>query len=237
MIVALIEGEKPRLLSLQRGRHENLLGIHRKMSKATPETEQWLFRIAILLILGNRMGHRLTGNRILHLARENRQTIEEKPQIQALLVCERVFETARGILVAQHLEKIPLIELLQFRIASAGWWEKAQVEMRAALVHPLAQRVQRPLLLYHIPHPLDDPAFHLVSQFDPQRLPRLRLSHLEKAHQRLRNQAKLAVVVLRRGRVEAIQLHQIGDDGVFKILLGGGFWHDQKISISVPASV
>lgn len=61
VLVALVEGQKPALLALQAGAELNLRIVHGEVNHTARELEKQLLRIAVMLILIDRIVHVLLG--------------------------------------------------------------------------------------------------------------------------------------------------------------------------------
>ena len=56
--------------------------VHREVGHAAAELEQLLAGVAVLLVLPDRVVHRLLGEAVLQLEREDRQAVDEEPDVQ-----------------------------------------------------------------------------------------------------------------------------------------------------------
>ena len=56
--------------------------VHREVGHAAAEREQLLAEIAVLLVLPHRIVNGLLGEAVLQLEREDRQAVEEEPDVE-----------------------------------------------------------------------------------------------------------------------------------------------------------
>ena len=82
VVPAAIEGQEPRGLPLEVGAEAHLALVHREVGHASAELEQFLPGVAVLLVLPDRIAHRLLGQAVLELEGENRQAVQEEPNVQ-----------------------------------------------------------------------------------------------------------------------------------------------------------
>ena len=82
VVPAPVERQEPRRLAGEPGAELHLPLVHGEVRDAAPELEQLLPRVAILLILQDRVVHRLLGQAVLQLEGEHRQPVDEQPDVQ-----------------------------------------------------------------------------------------------------------------------------------------------------------
>ena len=80
-----VEGQEPRGLAGQVGAEAHLALIDREVGYAAPEFKQRLARVAVALVLLDRIVRRLLGEAVLQLEGENRQAVDEQPDVQGPL--------------------------------------------------------------------------------------------------------------------------------------------------------
>ena len=85
-VMALVEGEKPRLCRGQLGSHIDEIVVYGKVCEATLEAEQRLLGVASVFVLLHRMSDVLAGDLVLQLDGEDRQAVEEDTHVERLLV-------------------------------------------------------------------------------------------------------------------------------------------------------
>lgn len=92
----LVEGQEPGLLSLELGAEAHVPVVDGEVGKAATEREQKLARVAIALVLLDRVVHGLFRERVLQLEGRDRQPVQEQRQIQRVAsLVVRVAELAR----------------------------------------------------------------------------------------------------------------------------------------------
>ena len=64
------------------GAEAHLALVHREVRHAAAELEQLLTGIAVLLVLPDRIAHRLLGQAVLELEGENREAVQEEANVQ-----------------------------------------------------------------------------------------------------------------------------------------------------------
>ena len=82
VVPAAVERQKPRRLAFQVGTELDLVLVHGKVGHAAAELEQFLTRVAVLLVLPDGVVRRLFREVVLQFKREDRQSVDEKPDIE-----------------------------------------------------------------------------------------------------------------------------------------------------------
>ena len=77
-VVSLVERQEPRGVSLQPGAEADVLVIQGKVSQTVLELKEQFLRVAVALILHDGVGHRLLGQLVFQLERDDRQAVDEK---------------------------------------------------------------------------------------------------------------------------------------------------------------
>ena len=85
VIPAPVEGEEPRLVSLKIGTEAHLVVVDGEVYEAASELEQLLTRVAVALVLLDRVLHRLLGEAVLELEGGDRQAVDEEAQVEGKL--------------------------------------------------------------------------------------------------------------------------------------------------------
>ena len=125
VVPAAVERQEPRRLSLQLGAEARFALVHREVGDAAAELEQLLARVAVLLVLPDRIVHRLLREAVLQFEGEHRQAVDEQPDVQRPL-CLRaaVAELSRdgeavllepfpGLLVAQRRLTVEQLQVVR----------------------------------------------------------------------------------------------------------------------------
>ena len=77
-------------MPLQVRAQAHLLIVHREVDHAAPELEQQLPRVAVALVLLDRVLDRLLGEAVLQLERGDRQAVDEQAQVERSWVSSRL---------------------------------------------------------------------------------------------------------------------------------------------------
>ena len=85
VVPAPIERQKPRGLALEVGAEAHLAFVHGEVGHAAAELEELLARVAVLLVLPDRVVHRLLGEAVFQLEGEDRQAVDEQDHVQGEL--------------------------------------------------------------------------------------------------------------------------------------------------------
>ena len=85
VVPAPVEREEPRCLSLEVGAEAHLALVHREVGHAAAQLEQLLARVAVLPVLPDRVLDRLLGQAVLQLEGEDRQAVDEEPDVERAL--------------------------------------------------------------------------------------------------------------------------------------------------------
>ena len=117
------------------------------MGDAAAELEQPLARVAVLLVLPDRVIHRLLGQAVLQLEREDRQPIDEKTQVERQLRLVTAVTQLPGHGEAVLPEQRP-------RLLVPGRRRPVeQVKLMRAVLDAMAQHVDRAALADLAPQP------------------------------------------------------------------------------------
>ena len=82
---APVEGQEPRGLAFEVGAKAHLAFVHGEVGYAAAELEELFARVAVLLVLPDRVMHRLLGETVFQLEGEYRQAVDEKTQVESEL--------------------------------------------------------------------------------------------------------------------------------------------------------
>ena len=80
-----LKGQEPGGLAPEVGAEPDLALVHGEVGDAAAQLEQPLPRVAVALVLLDGVVHRLLGEAVLQLEGEDRQTIDEQPDVQGPL--------------------------------------------------------------------------------------------------------------------------------------------------------
>ena len=81
----LLKGRNQEALALQVRAEAHLVVVHGEMDDAAPELEQQFARVAVALVLLDRVLDRLLGQAVLQLEGGNRQAVDEQAQVEGEL--------------------------------------------------------------------------------------------------------------------------------------------------------
>ena len=164
--------------------------VHREVGDAAAELEQLLARVAVLLVLPDRIVHRLLGQAVLQLEGEDRQAVDEQPDVQRPL--------GLGTAVAQLpcdgeavlLEPFPRLLVARRRRAVE------QLQVVRDVLDAVAQHVNGAALRDFALQPRQELAPRRTVLVQRQRIRRLRLGGVQKGRKLNAVDAILAVVVV-----------------------------------------
>ena len=109
--------------------------VHREVRDAAPELEQLLARVAILLVLQHRIVRRLLGEAVLQLERENRQPVDEQPDVERPLRLVPAVTKLPG-----NREPVLREPLLRLDVVNRGRAVE-QIQVQCPVSDPVAQHV------------------------------------------------------------------------------------------------
>ena len=125
VVPALVEGQEPRGLALEVRAHPHLVVVHREVHHAAAELEQLLARVAVALVLLDRVLDRLLGQAVLQLEGGDGQAVDEEAQVEReLRLVAAVAQLAgdaeavrgvalRGLGVARRRRAVEQVELVR----------------------------------------------------------------------------------------------------------------------------
>ena len=112
-----------------------LVLVDRKVGHAPPEFEEPLAGITVLAVLTDRVVHRLFREAVLQLEREDRQTIDEKRDVQ------RALGLVAAVAQLPSYGEAVLVETFAGRLVALGGTAVEQPEVVWAVAYPVAQHV------------------------------------------------------------------------------------------------
>ena len=121
----LVEGQKPSRESGEQGRHEDQFRVHGEVGEAAPVGKERLPRIAVVLILPDRILDVLPVERVLELGREDRDAVQEEREVETLLTLLAEAE------LAHDGEEVGCVEALQLLVEATRRPEICQPELAA----------------------------------------------------------------------------------------------------------
>ncbi len=82
VVPAPVERQEPGRLLLEVGTEAHVALVHREVGHAAAELKQLLARVAVLLVLPHRIVNGLLGEAVLQFEREDRQAVDEEPEVE-----------------------------------------------------------------------------------------------------------------------------------------------------------
>ena len=220
IVVALVEGQKPRALALEVGAETHLVIVHGKVDGAAAELEQQLLRVPVALVLLHGIENRLFGELIFEFEGGDGQAVDEHGHVEG----ERSLIAAVAELAgdAEDVGREPLGHL------HVAWRRRAveKVHMGRAVLDAAAQHV------YHAA--LGDLALKAVQELgalgaflvNAESLVGVGLSGREELQQLGQVDSVFPVVVLRITLNVSGLLHEgRDDDGLQALFAGVGRFH------------
>ena len=135
--LALVEGQEARRLVHKLRGDVDQLRVHREVSQASAVGQERLAGIAVAFVLRDGVLDVLSGERIFEFGGEERQTVQEDPEVQAVLVLLAVVE------LPHHREEVAPVEALEFLVEAAGGPEVGESKLAAGILDAVPQHVQR----------------------------------------------------------------------------------------------
>jgi hypothetical protein len=196
--LALVEREEARLGALQVGRHIDEIRVRREVREAAAVGEERLARVAVGLVLADRVLDVLAGERVLELGGEEGDAVQEEREIAALFVPRAVAE------LGHHGEQVGLVEPPHLLVQAARGPEVREPERAAGLLDAMAQHSERTAPLDLGGDALQKLLAHrLLAVVLREPLPLLGLCGEHEVHRVARQEAQRPVVVLGRALAEA----------------------------------
>ena len=169
----------------------DLVTPDRKIREAPPELKERLPGISVCSVLMDRIPVILTLNRVFEFSREQRESVQEKTQVNRVAGGRAVRK------LPDDTEYVRPILLLEIGIAGRGGAKVYEVEPASEETHAPTKHVQGPTLLDLLAHALHKPRLRVLAKLLFQAAPLLRLGRNDKLIQILRNETSPPVVVVR----------------------------------------
>ena len=188
--LALVEGQKarPRAREVRRDVHE--VRVRREVREAAAVGEQRLARVAVALVLADRVLDVLAGERVLEFGGEDRDAVQEQHEVEALLVLRAVVDLANG---GEQVRRVQPPRLL---VESARGAEVGEAKLAARVLEAVAEHVERTAPFDLGGEALEELLAHRRSVVLFQLFPFLGLGREHEVHRVTRQQAEHAVVIL-----------------------------------------
>ena len=197
VVPAPVERQEPRRLPREVGAEPDLALVDREVGHAAAELEQLLARVAVPLVLLDGVGHRLLGQAVLELEREDGQAVDEQPYV------ERPLRLVPAIAeLPDDGEPVPLEALLRLGVAGRRGAVE-QVEVVRAVPDAVAQDVDGAALRYLALQPGQELAPRRAVLAERQRLGGVGLRVAQEGGELDPIDAELAVVVVRAAAAPA----------------------------------
>ena len=189
--LALVEGQEARLRTGELGGDVDQVGVHGEVREAAAVGEERLARVAVGLVLADRVLDVLAVERVLELGGEDRDAVQEQHQVEALLVLRAVAD------LAHDGEQVRRVQPPRLLVEPARGTEVGEPELAARVLDAVAQHVERAAPLDLGGEALQELLLHRRAVVLLELLPLLRLRGEDEVHHVARQQAERAVVVLR----------------------------------------
>ena len=190
VVPAPVERQEPGRLPLEVGAEAHVALVHREVGHAAAELEQLLAGVTVLLVLPHRIANGLLGEAVLQLEREDRQAVDEEPDVE------------RPVCLVAAVAKLPddgeavLLEA-PLRLHVPGRRRAVEdVQVVRAVPEAVAQHVDGAALRDLALQPGEELAPRRTVLVQRQRLGRLRLGGLQECRELDPIDAELAVVVV-----------------------------------------
>ena len=202
------------------------------MSQATPKGKQCLTGITVESVLLDGVLDILAFERVLQFGGEDRNAVEEYPQVETLLVL------LAEIKLTDDGELVGLVMLLRFFVQARGRAEVGELKLAAGILDAFAENVECASLGDFRRESLKKPGLHVVAVVLLEFLPFLGLRGVNEIQNYIGIETERAVVVVRfsfavaawkKAVFGAFVLRRVGAeccfDGRFKVFFGSIRWH------------
>ena len=135
VVPAAVEGQEPGCLAGEAGAEPDLAFVHGEVGDAAARLEQLLARVAVALVLLDGVVDRLLGEAVLQLEGEDRQAVDEQPDVEGALGL-----VAAVAQLAGDGEAVLPEALLRLRVVGRGGAVE-QVEVVGPVADAVAQHV------------------------------------------------------------------------------------------------
>ena len=194
VVPAAVEGQEPRSLAGQVGAETHLALVGGEVRHATAKRKEPLARVAVAPVLQHRVGHGLLGQVVLQLEGEDRQPVDEQPQV------ERPLRLAAAVAELAGDGKAVLLEPCLRRPVAGRRRAIEQVQAPRAVLDAAAQHVDGAALGDFVLQPGQEAQPHGTVLPQLERLGRRRLCVPQKGGELHQVYAVLAVVVVEVAR-------------------------------------
>ena len=152
VVPAAVEWEEPRGLAFKFGAEAHLVVVYREMDEAASELKELLARVAVALVLLDRVLDRLLGEAVLELEGGDRQSVDEKAQVEGKLdVAAAVPE------LSSHAEAVQRVEVFRLLVIR-GRRAVEEVESVRTVSDAVAEHVYGSALAYLTPEAREEVA-------------------------------------------------------------------------------
>ena len=196
-----VEGKEAGLAPGEVGGDVNQLRVDGEVGEAPAVGEERLVRIAVGLVLPDRVLDGLAGERVLELGREDGYAIQEQHEIEALLVPGAVAD------LAGDGEEVRPVETPDLLVEPARGAKVREPERAAHVLQAAPEDFKRTAPLDLGQKALQEPLPHLGTVVLRESLPFLRLGGLHEVEYIARQEAERAVVFLRTALPVAARPH------------------------------
>ena len=198
---APVEGEEASLAAGEVGRDVDQLRVYGEMGETPAVGEERLARVAVRLVLPDRVLDGLSGQRILELGREDGNAVQEEHEVEAPLVPDAVSDlTGDG-------EEVRPVEPSRLLVEPARGTKVREPERAAHVLEAAPEDLERTPPFNLGREALQEPFPDLHSVVLREPLPHLRLGGLHEVDDIARQEAKVTVVVLRPAPTIATGAH------------------------------
>src|SRR5713101_1557248 len=188
--LALIEREEARLRPGEPRRDVDQVRIHREVRQAAAVGEERLARVAVGLVLADRVLDVLPVERVLQLGGEDRDAVEEEHEVEAVLVLRAIAD------LAYHGEEVRRVQPPCLLVEPASWTEVGELELAARVLDAVPQHVERAAPLDLGGNALQELLLHRRAVVLLELLPLPGLRGENEVHHVARQEAERAVVLL-----------------------------------------
>ena len=190
VVPAPVERQEPGRLPLEMPAELHLALVHGEVGHAAAEREQLLARVAIPLVLLDRVGRRLLGQAVLQLEGEDRQAVDEETDVEhplrVVAAVEKLADDGEAVL----LEAFPRLRV------SGGRRAVEQLQVVRAVLDTVAQHVDGAALGDFALEPRQELASRRAVLVQRQCFSGLRLRRVQEGGELDPIDAELAVVVV-----------------------------------------
>ena len=207
VFVAPVEGQKARPEPAQPRGHPDLVRTDGEVhERALLPAEDGGLRVAVLLVLLDRVVDALPGELVLQLGGDDRDAVEEQHEVQLVVVVRVVAE------LPHDGQAVRFVELPHLGVEVVARLKVREPDLLPGELEAVAQHRQRPARVHGLAKRLEEHDFELRLVDLRELVPRLRLGGLHERDDVVTDDRPLAIVAVRAGGLVTAVLDEVRFD-------------------------